>query len=184
MHKFALAASITVLSVAMLAQSPGQDAMSSTLKVGDMAPDFALPSTQSKDPVSLSSFRGKKNVVLAFFPAAFTGGCTKEMQTYQLGVAKFEGADTQVFGVSTDFTASQRAFAESLKLSFPLLSDFMDRKVAKEYGVLMPERGLAKRVTFVIDKTGKIAHMEANNDAIATAGALNACSRLSQSKSE
>src|ERR1022692_2614124 len=77
------------------------------LKVGDMAPDFTLPSTAGK-PVTLSDFRGKSAVVLAFFPAAFTGGCTKEMLAYQASLAKLEGVETQVFGISADNTPSQK----------------------------------------------------------------------------
>lgn len=174
-----------LVATGLLAQQPAASnaPMSSTLKVGDMAPDFTLPSTAG-DKVTLSSYRGKKNVVLAFFPAAFTGGCTKEMQAYQLNLEKFSGSDTIVYGLSTDFTPSQKAFADSLKLQFPLLSDFTDRKVAQSYGVLMPERGLAKRVTFVVGKDGKIEHMEANNDAIALTGSLTACSRLSGKKTD
>src|SRR6476469_8633246 len=84
------------------------------LKVGDTAPDFTLPSTAGK-PVKLSDFRGQKNVVLAFYPAAFTGGCTKEMTAYGSDLAKFESADTQVFGVSTDNSPSQKKFAEEVK---------------------------------------------------------------------
>src|SRR6266516_1169095 len=97
----------------------GQAALSSSkLKVGDMAPDFTLPATTG-DKVTLSSFRGKQTVVLAFFPAAFTGGCTKEMQTYQLGIDKFKGTDAAVFGISEDNTPSQKEFATKLGLSFP-----------------------------------------------------------------
>lgn len=147
------------------------------LKVGDMAPDFTLPSTQG-GTVTLSSFRGKQTVVLAFFPAAFTGGCTKEMQTYQLGLDKFKGTDAAVFGVSEDNTPSQREFAKQLGLSFPLLSDFATRKTAEEYGVLVPDIGVANRVTLVIDKRGRISYMEAGEDAVAILGAGEACSRL------
>jgi len=87
------------------------------LKVGDMAPDFTLPSTAGK-PVKLSDFRGQKTVILAFFPAAFTGGCTKEMLAYQAGLAsRFGGAE--VFGISTDNVPSLGAFAEKLKLHSP-----------------------------------------------------------------
>lgn len=150
---------------------------SSKLKLGDMAPDFTLPSTTGGD-VTLSSFRGKQTVVLAFFPAAFTGGCTKEMQTYQLGLEKFKGTDAAVFGISADNTPSQKAFAEKLGLAFPLLSDFKDRKISQEYGVFNPEHGTANRVTFVIDKDGRITYMEAGKDAIATVGAGQACTRL------
>ncbi len=176
MNRWFLAGFVLVGSVC--AQTPAADApMSTTLKVGDMAPDFTLPSTEGK-PVSLSSFRGKENVVLAFFPAAFTGGCTAEMQKYQLGIDKFKGAGTQVFGVSEDNTPSQKEFATKLNLAFPLLSDFATRKVATAYGVLMPERGMANRVTFVIDKDGKISFMEQGKAAVDTSGAGEACSRL------
>ena len=147
------------------------------LTVGDMAPDFTLPSTQG-GTVSLSSFRGKQTVVLAFFPAAFTGGCTKEMQTYQNGLDKFKGTDAAVFGISEDNTPSQKEFAKQLGLAFPLLSDFATRKTAEEYGVLIPNMGMANRVTFVIDKEGRITYIEAGKDAVAILGASDACNRL------
>jgi peroxiredoxin len=162
--------------------APSEGPMSTTLKVGDMAPDFELPSTDGK-PVKLSDFRGKKTVVLAFFPAAFTGGCTKEMQTYQLGITKFEGTGSQIFGISTDNSPSQKEFAKSLNLTFPLLSDFLDRKVATAYGVLNSQRGIANRVTFVVDKDGKISFMEQGKSAIETMGAAEACSRLAHRQS-
>ena len=149
------------------------------LKVGDAAPEFTLPSTAGK-PVKLSEFKGKKNIVLAFYPAAFTGGCTKEMQAYQLGLDRFDGADTQVFGVSTDNVPSQRKFAEELKVTFPMLSDFTTRQVSKDYGVLMADRGIANRTTFVIDKNGHIQHIEEGSAAIDITGAANACSRLAK----
>ncbi|MGA8030576.1 MAG: redoxin domain-containing protein [Bryobacteraceae bacterium] len=157
----------------------GQDKapLPTNLKVGDMAPDFTLPSTQGGN-VTLSSFRGKQTVVLAFFPAAFTGGCTKEMQTYQIGLDKFKGTDAAVFGISEDNTPSQKEFAKQLGLAFPLLSDFATRKVAEAYGVLIPNMGMANRVTFVIDKDGRISYMEAGKDAVAILGAGDACSRL------
>jgi peroxiredoxin len=147
------------------------------LKVGDTAPDFTLPSTGGK-PVKLSDFHGKKNVVLAFYPAAFTGGCTKEMTAYGKSLDKFESADTQVFGVSTDNTPSQKVFAEQVGATFPMLSDFSKREVSKAYGVLMPDRGLANRATFVIDKEGKIQHIEEGSAAVDISGAAMACSRL------
>ncbi len=166
------------LSAALLALSAGAQTplpTSTTLKIGDAAPDFTLPSTAGKT-VKLSEFKGKKNVVLAFFPAAFTGGCTKEMQSYQLGGAKFEAADTQVFGVSTDNSPSQKEFAKQLSLTFPLLSDFAERKVSQDYGVLIAGRGMDNRITFVIDKDGKINYMESGKTDID--GSSEACSRL------
>jgi peroxiredoxin len=164
-----------IASLGLFAQQPPK----THLKVGDTAPDFTLPSTIGK-PVKLSDFRGKKNVVLAFYPAAFTGGCTKEMTAYGADLVKFEGADTQVFGVSTDNSPSQKKFAEEVKASFPMLSDFAKREVSKDYGVLMADRGLANRATFVIDKEGKIQHIEEGSAAVNIEGAMNACSRLSK----
>jgi peroxiredoxin len=151
------------------------------LKVGDTAPEFTMPSTAGK-PVKLSDFKGNQNVVLAFYPAAFTGGCTKEMQAYQLGLDKFTGADTQVFGVSTDNSPSQKRFAEDLKVTFPMLSDFSTRQASKDYGVLIADRGIANRTTFVIDREGKIQHIEEGTAAIDISGAANACSRLAHKK--
>jgi peroxiredoxin len=100
------------------------------------------------------------------------------MQAYQLGLAKFEDSETQVFGVSTDNVPSLKRFAEDLKLAFPLLSDFTTRQVAKDYGILIAERGLANRATFVIDKQGRIQHIEEGSSAIDITGAATACSRL------
>ena len=157
----------------------GQNPPKTHLKVGDEAPDFTLPSTTG-ETVKLSDFRGKKNVILAFYPAAFTGGCTKEMQAYQFSLTKFEGAETQVFGVSTDNTPSQKRFAEDLKVSFPMLSDFAARKVSKDYGILNADRGIASRATFVIDKEGRIQHIEEGTAAIDVTGAANACTRLAK----
>jgi len=147
------------------------------LKVGDSAPDFTLPSTAGK-PVKLSDFRGKNNVVLAFFPAAFTGGCTKEMTSYGQNLAKFEAMGAQVFGVSTDNTPSLGVFAKQTGATFPMLSDFAKRSVSKDYGVLMADRGLANRATFVIDADGKITHIEEGSAAVDISGAEMACSRI------
>jgi peroxiredoxin len=146
-----------------------------------MAPDFTLPATTGK-PVTLSEFRGKSAVVLAFFPAAFTGGCTKEMLAYQASLAKLEGVETPVFGISADNTPSQKAFAEKLSLTFPLLSDFAKRQVAADYGVLIADRGFANRATFVVDKEGRIQHIEEGSAAIDPTGAETACARIHNNK--
>ena len=93
-------------------------------------------------------------------------------------MAKFEGADTQVFGISEDFSPSQKEFAEKNKLTFPLLSDFTKREVAKDYGVLITEMWIANRATFVVDKEGKIQYIEEGKTAVDSSGAEAACSRL------
>jgi mycoredoxin-dependent peroxiredoxin len=171
-HIFAFAA--LAVSALMAQQVPPPK---THLKVGDMAPDFEMNSTLG-GKVKLSDFRGKKNVVVAFYPAAFTGGCTKEMAGFQESLAKFEGTGAQILAISTDGTPSQAAFAKSLNVTFPMLSDFFDRAVSKEYGVLIPQAGRANRSTFVVDKDGKITSIEQGNTAVDVSGALSACSRL------
>lgn len=166
-----------LLCASLPAQQGAVTPSHTNLKVGDMAPDFTLPATTG-DKVTLSSFRGKAPVVLAFFPAAFTGGCTKEMLAYQANAAKFEGAATKVFGISGDNTPSQKEFAKQLNVAFPILSDFAQRKVMADYGVLLPNLGMANRTTFVIDADGKIVHIEEGSGAIDPSGAEMACSRL------
>jgi peroxiredoxin len=99
------------------------------------------------------------------------------MTAYQAGIAKFEGNDTKVFGISADNVPSLRVFSDQLKLSYPLLSDFSSRSTLKEYGVLRPD-GMANRVTYVVDKDGKIAFVEVGNTALDPTAADTACSRL------
>jgi len=99
------------------------------------------------------------------------------MKAYQDGIAKFQDADTEVFGVSVDSNPANQHWAQELGLTFPLLSDFM-RKVSADYGILNVERGIANRTTFVVDKEGKIAFVEEGKTAVDPAGALQACSRL------
>jgi peroxiredoxin len=146
------------------------------LKAGDMAPDFTLPDTDNK-PVKLSDFRGKKNVVLSFVPAAFTAGWTTELTAYQSGIGKFNDADSIVIAVSTDFIATLNHWKKELGADFPMLSDHM-RDVSREYGVLNEKMGISNRTTFVIDTSGKIVNITENRDAIDVTGALTACSRL------
>lgn len=90
--------------------------------------------------------------------------------------------DTQVFGISTDNLPTLRHWAGEQKLSYPLLSDFL-RKVSAEYGVLVPEMGMAFRTTFVVDKQGRIQHIEQGNSAVDPTGAETACSRLHHGRS-
>jgi peroxiredoxin len=104
------------------------------------------------------------------------------MQAYQLGAQKFDANDTQVFGISTDNTPSQKEFATKLGLAFPLLSDFVNRKVAMAYGVLIADKGYANRVSFVIDKEGKITYIETGK--LDINGTDDACSRLAHRSSQ
>ena len=131
-----------------------------TLKVGDTAPDFTL-SDQNGNKVALSSFRGKKNVVLAFHPLAFTSVCTVQMPGYSKERQSFEGLDAQVLGLSVDSAPAHKAWAEQIGgIDYPLLADFWPHgEVAKKYGILRAE-GYSERATFVIDKNGIIRHIE------------------------
>ncbi len=100
------------------------------------------------------------------------------MTGFQAGIQKFRDAGFEVIGISTDNTPSLGHWAkEVLKLDFPLGSDFATRKTAEAYGVLMKDRGIANRATFVVDIDGKITHIEEGSSAIDTTGALTACSR-------
>jgi peroxiredoxin (alkyl hydroperoxide reductase subunit C) len=126
-----------------------------TLKVGDLAPDFTLTSA-SGEKVTLSDYRGKKHVVLAFFPFAFSGTCSAQLPSYEAELERFNSYDTQVIGVSADARHALGAWARQYSLTFPLLSDFYPHgAVAKQYGVLH-ELGMPERALFVIDKEGKL----------------------------
>ena len=128
------------------------------LKPGDPAPDFDLRSHRG-GRVKLSDYRGRKNVVLAFHPLAFTPVCATQMQTYETELPKFEAADTVVFGISIDAQPAKTAWAQSLgTLSFDLLSDFHPHgEVARHYGVFRENDGISERAIFVVDKAGRIA---------------------------
>lgn len=157
----------------------GQIAKSKThLKVGDVAPNFTLPSTTGSN-FTLSNYRGRKSVVLAFVPKAFTGGCTKEMTAYQSGIANFEGAEAQVVGISTDDLETLQRWSTELSTSFPMLSD-ASRKVSGQYGVLVGVLGFANRTTFVIDTEGRIQHIEEGSAALDPTGAATVCKRITK----
>jgi glutaredoxin-dependent peroxiredoxin len=134
--------------------------------VGSTAPDFTLMN-QDRQPVSLRALRGKP-VVLAFFPAAFSSVCTKELCTFRDSLSAFNTVGAQVLGVSVDTFFTLKAFQESQKLTFPLLSDF-NKDVIQEYGVFNEDmiglKGIAKRAVFVIDKDGVVKHREVLDDA-------------------
>lgn len=129
------------------------------LQVGDVAPDFELPASGNR-VVKLSDFRGKKNVLLAFYPFAFSPVCSLQLPGLQQSLREFEALNTEVLGISVDSKHSSAAFAEHLKLDFPLLSDF-NREVTTAYSVLR-EGGFAERALFVIGKDGQIAYAHVN----------------------
>lgn len=125
-----------------------------SVEIGELAPDFAL-SNQFGETVRLSDFRGKKNVVLIFFPKAFTGICTAELCAIRDEKADFITDDLVTFGISCDGDATLKAFAEAENYGYDLLSDFWPHgKVSNDYGVFLDAKGFATRGTFVIDKEG------------------------------
>ncbi len=133
-----------------------------TLKVGDMAPDFALK-TYKKEDWRLSDFRGKKNVVLAFIPYAFSRVCSAQLPSYEAELSRFQDNNTEVVSVSMDSTHTLNAWAGSMHTSFPLLSDFYPQgKVVDMYGV-RNKAGMAERALVVIDKEGIIRYIEVLN---------------------
>jgi peroxiredoxin len=124
------------------------------LEVGKPAPDFALKD-QHGQTVSLADFRGEKNVVLVFYPFAFSGICTGELCEIRDNLSIFSDADVQVLAISCDPMFSLRAFADAEKYEFPLLSDFWPHgATAQAYGVFADGAGRAERGTFLIDREG------------------------------
>ncbi len=130
-----------------------------TLKVGDTAPDFTLK-TAEKNDWHLADLRGKKNVVLAFVPFAFSGTCSAQLPSYEADLSRFKDFDAEVVSISMDSTYALDAWEKSMHTSFPLLSDFYPQgKVVDLYGVRHPV-GMAERALFVIDKEGIIRYIE------------------------
>ncbi len=132
----------------------GLSASSTALKEGDVAPAFSAPD-QHGHVIQLSDYKGAANVVLYFYPKDDTPGCTAEACSLRDGHGALLGAGAVVLGVSADDVESHGAFAKKFNLPFSLLAD-PDKAIIAAYGVKMPVVGIAKRVTFLIDKQGVI----------------------------
>ncbi len=141
-----------------------------SVHVGDAAPDFTLQqkTDDGLQDVSLSDFRGKKNVVVLFFPLAYTSVCTEEMCSVSGGLSDYEGLDAQVLGISVDSPFAQEAWAKENNITIPLLSDF-NKEVSAGYGAqyddLLGFKGVAKRSAFVVDKEGVVRFASVSDDA-------------------
>ena len=135
-----------------------------TLKVGDRAPDFTLGSHLG-GKVTLSDLRGK-NVMLAFYPFAFSGVCSTQMPGYEAASERFGGLNAQVVGISVDHMFALKAWASQLGItSYPLLSDFWPHgAVAQQYGVFNAERGMADRSIFLVDGEGIIRYIDVHEN--------------------
>ena len=127
-------------------------------EIGQAAPDFRLRAGDGTF-YTLSEYLGDQNVLLVFFPLAFSPVCTHQLPELQAMLPRFEVADTAVFGVSVDSHWSNAAFARSLGVRFPLLSDWK-REASAAYGVLLPEKGYSARASFLVDKQGRILWRE------------------------
>ena len=174
---FVLPIVLIALSIGAHAQTP---APAPTLKVGDSAPDFSLQASNGKT-YKLSDFRGKQAVVIAWFPAAFTGGCTIECKSLAANGDKIRAFNVSYFMASVDPLEGERgnkAFAETYNADFPMLSD-PTKETAKAYGVLSP-RGTANRWTFYIDKQGKIAFIDTGVAARVATSAEDMVAKLSE----
>jgi peroxiredoxin len=123
-------------------------------EVGQPAPDFTL-TNQYGESISLADFRGKRNVVLMFYPFAFTSICTGELCELRDSQSDFEAGDAEILSVSCDTPHTLKVYAQQEGLEHSLLSDFWPHgEVSQAYGVFLPEKGFATRGTFVIDKAG------------------------------
>lgn len=138
-----------------------------SVEMGRKAPDFTLMN-QDHEPVTLSTLVQSGPVVLAFFPAAFSGTCTAELCTFRDSLSALRAVNAQVVGISVDTFFALKAFADAQGFGFPLLSDF-NKEVIRDYGVFNPDmiglKGLAKRSVFVVDRQRIVRHREVLEDA-------------------
>lgn len=139
-----------------------------SLPVGSEAPDFTLPLRVGEAPLRLSDYRGERNVVVLFFPLAFSGVCTQEMCQVRDGLSEFIHLDAAVLGISVDSIWVTQKFAAELGLGFPILSDF-NKDAMTAWGVRNDDffgmRGVANRSAFVVDREGKIVYAWVTEDA-------------------
>ena len=127
------------------------------IAVGQPAPEFTLKD-QSQQDVKLADFKGKKNVVLVFYPLDWSPVCTNEHACFVSDLKQFEQLDAQVLGISVDSVWSHKAFAEKMGIRYPLLADFHPRgAVASKFGIYFEDKGITGRAIAVINKGGKVA---------------------------
>jgi peroxiredoxin len=126
-----------------------------SVNVGDQAPDFTARATDDRE-ISLSDYKGTRNVMLAFFPFVFSPVCSEQVPAYSENAAKFKELNTEVLAVSVDSPWAQGAWAQQYGINVPVLSDF-NKKIAADYGV-MHDMGMSQRAIVLIDKEGKVAY--------------------------
>jgi peroxiredoxin len=127
------------------------------IAVGQPAPDFTLKD-QSQKEVKLSDFAGKRNVVLIFYPLDFSPVCTNEHACFVNDMKQFDSLDAQILGLSVDSSWAHKAFAEKMKITYPLLADFHPKgAVADKFGLYLSDKGITGRAIVIINKAGKLA---------------------------
>jgi len=132
------------------------------IEVGQEAPDFTLKD-QNREDFTLSALRGTKAVLIVFYPFAFTGICTGELNRIRDDLTNFQNDDVQVVTISCDSVYSQKVFSLREELEFPLLADYWPHGgVARDYGVLNEDGGFANRGTFLVDRDGIVRFAEMN----------------------
>jgi len=153
----------TVLPLTFVPLALAQESAAPTLEIGQPAPEFALPyatrDSIARTLIKLSDFRGKRNVILAFYPADWSGGCTKEVCTMRDDFHNLEQLNAEILAISGDYVFSHYEWAKHHNLPFKLLSDH-SHEVAKQYNSFNEKTGFNKRTVFVIDKEGKIAYVD------------------------
>ena len=136
-------------------------AETATLKVGDEAPDFELPSNPTGEKFKLSDHRGKQAVIINFVPAAFSGPCSTQLPLIEQKRQEFEAQGAIPVVISSDGAWAQQAWKQQLGVNFPILSDFYPLgETAKKYGVAIEPRMVANRVVVVVGKDGKVAWIQ------------------------
>ena len=154
---------MTIGLVLMMTGGPGTATAAPAPQVGAAAPDFSLPyatkDAVAKEPLVLSSLVGKHNIVLAFYPADWSGGCTKEVCAFRDNFTALGNLNADVIGISGDLVWSHHEWAKHHELPFRLAADHM-HDAARKYGSFDEESGYTKRTLFVIDKAGKIAYAD------------------------
>jgi peroxiredoxin len=141
------------------------------IAIGAEAPDFELPSSELLPEgkpgkvIRLRDYRGKKKVVLAFYPLDFSPTCSKEHGCFKDDAVRLDGADAQVLGISVDSAWAHQAFAKQMGITYPLLADFHPKgAVAETFGLYNAARGFTARATVIIDKAGKVAWAQEHTD--------------------
>lgn len=128
------------------------------IHVGQEAPDFELEN-QDKQKIRLSSFRGKKKVVLAFYPLDFSPVCTNEHVCFMTDLPQFDATDAVLLGISIDSVWCHKAFREARGIKYDLLSD-MHRAVVKQYDLYLPEANIGRRATVIVGRDGKVSYFK------------------------